>query len=177
MAGADVDSAAAENRRYWRVTLSIAAATGVASLSFNFWWPFMPLYLLDLGATSDADAVFWVALASTTQGITRLVTGPIWGVLSDRFGRKIMLLRALYFATGTTLIATVMTEPWQALLVFGFQGVFSGFVPASVALGNRRRPGPALRLSRRHLRRLPPALDHRNRGALHGARRPRGHDL
>jgi DHA1 family multidrug resistance protein-like MFS transporter len=107
----------------------------------------MPLFLLDIGARSEADAVFWVAVASTTQGVMRLLTGPIWGVLSDRFGRKVMLLRALYFATGTTLIAAFITAPWQAAIAFGFQGIFSGFVPASVALTSVSVPDSRLNSS------------------------------
>ncbi|MPZ50332.1 MAG: MFS transporter [Dehalococcoidia bacterium] len=133
--------------RYWRTTLSIAAAAGVGSLSFNFWWPFVPLFLLDLGAKSDAEAVFWVSVASIAQGVTRLVTGPLWGVLSDKFGRKIMLLRALYFGTGTTLIAAFIMEPWQIAIAFGFQGVFSGFIPASVALTSVSVPDSKLNSS------------------------------
>ena len=55
-------------------------------MSFNFWYPFMPLYLLSVGATSQANALFWIAVATSIQGVTRLLTGPIWGVLSDRWG-------------------------------------------------------------------------------------------
>ena len=124
----------AEQARATRATYSIAASVGLSSLSFNFWLPFLPLFLLDLGASSEADAVFWVALATTIQGITRLVSGPVWGVLSDRFGRKLMYLRALYFGTATTLIMVLVAEPWHVAIAFACQGLFSGFVPASVAL-------------------------------------------
>lgn len=103
-------------------------------MSFNFWYPFMPLYLLKIGASSQANALFWVAVATTVQGITRIVTGPVWGVLSDRMGRKLMLLRALYFATPTTLIAAFAGAPWQISVALAFQGLFSGFIPAAVAL-------------------------------------------
>ena len=117
-----------------RETLSIALAVGIGSMSFNFWYPFMPLYLLQIGATSEANALFWVAVATTVQGITRILTGPFWGVLSDRLGRKLMLLRALYLATPTTLIAAFVGEPWQISIALAFQGLFSGFIPAAVAL-------------------------------------------
>ncbi|MCC6386582.1 MAG: MFS transporter [Dehalococcoidia bacterium] len=115
-------------------TLSIALGAGLASLSMNFWIPFLPLYMLHLGATSDANALFWVALATTGQGFARLLSGPLWGILSDRVGRKLMFIRALYFATGTTLIAAFATEPWHVAIAFLCQGLFSGFIPAAVAL-------------------------------------------
>jgi DHA1 family multidrug resistance protein-like MFS transporter len=117
-----------------RATLSIALACGIGSLSFNFWYPFMPLYLLQIGASSEANALFWVAVATTVQGISRVATGPIWGVLSDRMGRKVMFLRAMYLATPTTVIAALVDAPWQMSIALAFQGLFSGFVPAAVAL-------------------------------------------
>jgi MFS transporter, DHA1 family, multidrug resistance protein len=117
-----------------RATLTIGLAAGIGSMSFNFWYPFMPLYLLKIGATSEANALFWVAVATTVQGVTRLLTGPFWGVLSDRMGRKLMLMRALYLATPTTIIAAVVGAPWQMSIALAFQGLFSGFIPAAVAL-------------------------------------------
>ena len=123
-----------EEARTTRAVIAIAAGAGIASLSMNFWVPFLPLYMQELGATSDADALFWVAIAATSQGIVRLASGPVWGVLSDRYGRKLMFLRALVFASVTTAIAAFATEPWHIVLAFVFQGIFSGFVPAATAL-------------------------------------------
>jgi DHA1 family multidrug resistance protein-like MFS transporter len=125
------DAVVAEGRG---ATFGIAVAVGVGSMSFNFWYPFMPLYLLDIGARDEADALFWVAVATTIQGVARIATGPVWGVLSDRMGRKLMLLRALYLATPTTLIAAFASEPWHISIALAFQGLFSGFIPAAVAL-------------------------------------------
>jgi DHA1 family multidrug resistance protein-like MFS transporter len=86
-------------------------------------------------------------LATTAQGVARLIVGPFWGILSDRYGRKIMLLRALYFASGTTLIAALINEPWQVAIAFTFQGIFSGFVPAAVALTSVSVPDSRLNSS------------------------------
>ena len=115
-------------------TLVIALGAGVAAMSMSFWIPFLPLFLLEIGATSDANALFWVGVATTGQGIARLVCGPFSGILSDRVGRKLMYVRALYFATATTLIAAFATEPWHIAVAFTCQGIFSGFIPAAVAL-------------------------------------------
>lgn len=128
------------SRRAWLpagdswVVFAIALAAGVASFAMNFWIPFIPLYVRELGATSDANALFWVGVATSVQGIGRLVTGPLWGILSDRYGRRLMFIRALGFASATTAIAAVATEPWHIVVAFACQGVFSGFIPAAVAL-------------------------------------------
>lgn len=116
------------------VTLTIATGALVASMSMNFWIPFLPLFLKEIGARSDANALFWVGIATTSQGIARLASGPLWGILSDRVGRKMMYIRALYFASLTTLIAAFATEPWHIAVAFTCQGLFSGFIPAAVAL-------------------------------------------
>src|SRR5690606_1122129 len=87
-----------------------------------------------LGATSDANAVFWAGLATSAVGVARLVSGPVWGMLSDRFGRKLMFVRALAFASVTTAVAAFATEPWHVVAALSIQGIFSGFLPAAVAL-------------------------------------------
>ncbi|HEU0168974.1 MAG TPA: MFS transporter, partial [Chloroflexota bacterium] len=117
-----------------RATLSIAAAIFAASGSTNFWYPFLPLFLLDIGAKDDKEAVFWLAVASAAQGLGRLAAGPIWGVVSDRFGRKAMFLRALYLGAAVGLILGAVQRPWQVALALGFQGLFGGFNPAATAL-------------------------------------------
>ena len=119
---------------YLGVSIAIGSGAFLASFAMNFWWPFLPLYLREIGATSDANALFWVGLATAVQGVARLVTGPAWGVLSDRYGRKLMLIRALYAATLTTAIAAVAHAPWVIVVSLTMQGLFSGFIPAAVAL-------------------------------------------
>jgi len=117
-----------------RITWAIAAAVGTANLSYNFWAPFLPLFVLQIGAADEADALFWIAVATTVQGIGRLVSGPIWGIVADRFGRKDMLLRCLVFASIANWITAAIGAPWHLTFSFLLQGIFSGYVPASAAL-------------------------------------------
>src|SRR5512144_1850767 len=130
-----------------RITLSIAGGAAVASFAMNFWIPFLPLYMRQIGATSNADALLWVGIATTTQGIARLVSGPFWGVLSDRYGRKLMLVRALFAATLTTVVASFATAPWHIAVALGAQGLFSGFIPAAIALTSVSVPDARLNRS------------------------------
>jgi DHA1 family multidrug resistance protein-like MFS transporter len=119
----------------WRRSVAvIAAAAGMASFAMNFWVPFLPVYMKQLGAESDAAALAWIGAAYTGTGIGRLVGGPFWGVLSDRYGRKRMFVRALLAATLTTLIAAGAQAPWHFVVAWTSQGLLSGFIPAAVAL-------------------------------------------
>ena len=119
----------------------IAGAVCATSMSYNLWYPFLPLYALDLGATSDSNAVFWMSIALTAQGAGRLASSAAWGYLSDRFGRKMMLLRALCLGSITFGVAAIASAPWHLAIALGCQGFFSGFVPASVALVSVIVPG------------------------------------
>ncbi len=88
-----------------RAVLAIATATGSTSLLMNVWFPFLPLYMLQVGAKDEASALLWVAIGASAQGAGRLIGGPVWGLLSDRLGRKTMFVRAVYFAALTSLRA------------------------------------------------------------------------
>ena len=119
----------------WRRSVTvIAIGAFMASFAMSFWMPFLPLYMKDVGAESDARALAWVSIAFTGIGISRLVGGPVWGVISDRYGRKKMFLRALFAATITTLIAAFARNPWHLVVALTFQGGLSGFIPAAIAL-------------------------------------------
>jgi DHA1 family multidrug resistance protein-like MFS transporter len=136
---APVDVAAGVEREvseshYTKITLSIAAAVGIGNLSYNFWSPFLPLFMLEIGAKDEANALFWIAIATTAQGIGRLVSGPLWGMWADRVGRKSMLLRCLVFASISNVITASIGAPWQLAFSFVLTGIFSGYVPASAAL-------------------------------------------
>jgi DHA1 family multidrug resistance protein-like MFS transporter len=128
------DSTAAPVDRSRTSVYVIAGAVCVTAMSYNLWYPFLPLYALQLGATSDANAVFWMSIALTAQGAGRLASSAVWGLLSDRLGRKVMLLRALFLGSITFGVAAVAQAPWHLAIALGCQGFFSGFVPASVAL-------------------------------------------
>jgi len=123
----------------------IAITAGVGSSSSQFWIPFLAFYFLRLGATSDANALFWLALSLTGQGVGRILTGPLWGFLADRYGRKLMFVRALYAASLTGFVVAFATQPWHVVLAYFFQGSLSGFIPAAVALTSVTVPRHRLR--------------------------------
>src|SRR3954466_658991 len=98
------ESGAAAERRQTLAVRVIAGAIGITSLSMTLWFPFLPLFMLQVGAVDSADAIFWVAVAQSVQGVMRLVSGPLWGALADRHGRKKMFVRALYCGALTTFV-------------------------------------------------------------------------
>ena len=128
-----------------RAVIAIASATGSTSLLVNVWFPFLPLYLLQVGAKDEAAALFWVAVGLSAQGAGRLIGGPLWGLVSDRLGRKKMFVRAVYSAALTAFVLSVISAPWQVGIALGLQGLLSGFVPAAVALTSVSVPDAKVR--------------------------------
>lgn len=96
--------------------------------------PFLPLYLKDMGMTDEHAIAFWAGAIFASNFITAFIFQPIWGKLSDRYGRKIMLLRSGF---GMALIMVLMgfaQNAWQLLILRFLNGVISGFNPAAVSL-------------------------------------------
>jgi MFS family permease len=124
------------DRGWQRSVAFIAAGCCVASFSMNFWIPFLPILMQQLGAKSEAEAVFLTGIAYSCSGVARLITGPAWGILADRYGRKVMFVRALFSASVISLLAVLATEPWHIVVAYTLMGVFTGFGPAGVALAS-----------------------------------------
>jgi DHA1 family multidrug resistance protein-like MFS transporter len=128
-----------------RAVVAIATATGSTSLLVSLWFPFLPLYLLQVGAKDEPTALFWVAVGMSALGVGRLIGGPAWGLLSDRLGRKKMFVRAVYSAALTSLLLSIIIAPWQIAIALGVQGLLSGFIPAAVALTSVSVPDAKVR--------------------------------
>ena len=128
-----------------RAVLAIATATASTSLLVNVWFPFLPLYLLQVGAKDEPAALFWVAVGMAAQGVGRLIGGPLWGLLSDRYGRKTMFVRSVYSAALTAFVLSLINAPWQVAIALAVQGLLSGFIPAAIALTSVSVPDTKVR--------------------------------
>src|SRR2546425_10920004 len=75
----------------------------IAFVGFQFFTPFLPLYVRELGVIDPARIALWSGLlAAVTPAVSGLLA-PVFGRLADRFGWKIMLIRSL--AGFTVIIA------------------------------------------------------------------------
>ena len=94
-------------------------------------WPLLPLYAKNLGASATV-----VGLLAASFPIAQLVSSPVWGYVSDRYGRRPALLVGL----GTSAIAYVVFgfahTVWLLFIsrfVQGLGGGTTGVVQAYVA--------------------------------------------
>ncbi|MEI6044834.1 MAG: MFS transporter [Chloroflexota bacterium] len=71
----------------------IAQALCILGISASF--PFIPLFLMkDLNITDPASAGLWAGVMGAISSLLMAVFAPIWGIVADRYGRKMMVLRA-----------------------------------------------------------------------------------
>ncbi len=106
----------------------------LGTTAFMFVVPFMPLYVQDLGVEDVGRAAAWAGVINGASGATMALVAPLWGRLSDRMGRKIMLLRATLAAVAVVASMGFVSAPWQLLVLRLLQGTLTGTVPAATSL-------------------------------------------
>ena len=68
------------------------------------------------------------------QAVTMAIFAPIWGSLADRYGRKLMVQRAM-FGGAVVLAAMGFVQNVQQLVILrAIQGMLTGTVPAATTL-------------------------------------------
>ena len=120
----------------WKRNLAFAWLSQVLSLmGFAFAMPFTAFYIQkDLGISDPQKAKVWMGIFEACGYISLAVMAPIWGILADRHGRKLMMVRANFggaFFVG--LMAFAPNAPVFAALRF-LQGAFTGTVSAAQTL-------------------------------------------
>jgi DHA1 family multidrug resistance protein-like MFS transporter len=125
----------------WRINLYTLWVTQVFSLmGFGFCIPFIPFYFQEMGVTDPTELNHFVGLAFAVPAATMAVAAPIWGIVSDRYGRKVMLLRAMIAAAVLLVLMGVVTSVWQFMVLRALQGVFTGTVTASMGFVSANTP-------------------------------------
>jgi len=102
--------------------------------------PFLPLYVQQLGVTEPAAIARWSGLAYGATFFSAALTAPLWGRLADRYGRKLMLIRAsLGMAVAMALIG-MATAPWQLVALRLLAGLLGGYASGSTILVASQTP-------------------------------------
>lgn len=103
-------------------------------IGFNFSFPFLPLFIQELGVTDRSELALWTGVVVGTGGISMALISPVWGLLADRFGRKAMLVRSV--ASGSVVLALQASVGHVGQLVGTrmLQGAFTGTQTAASML-------------------------------------------
>ncbi len=108
----------------WAVLAALfAATTCVESMSWNQLTAYTPLYLRELHVPAS-QVPGWIAAISSLGWILALPLAPFWGVLADRYSRKLVIVRSAALEAVIFAGWALSTSPWMAL---GFRSL-NGFI-------------------------------------------------
>jgi DHA1 family multidrug resistance protein-like MFS transporter len=135
----------------WQRNLYIIwVAELVAIAGFSVIFPFVPYYVQELGITELHQVELWSGILFATQAVTMAIFAPIWGSLADRYGRKLMVQRAMFGGAVVLAAMGLVQNVYQLALLRAIQGMLTGTVPAATTLvastTPRERSGYALGL-------------------------------
>ncbi len=116
----------------WKLNLYIVWSSQVISLmSFSLGFPFLPFYIQELGVTEPERIKFYTGLLSALPAITMGLMAPIWGILADRYGKKLMVLRSLMCGSLILLSMGLARSVEQIVILRLLQGLLTGTATAA----------------------------------------------
>ena len=120
----------------WKKNLFFLWLSQILSMAgFAAVMPFIPIYLRDhLHIEDEQMRGLWVSAFNFFGLFSFCLSSPLWGVLADRYGRKLMLLRANY-VSGILFPCLILAPNVIVLIIIRFFiSAFSGTVTAAQTL-------------------------------------------
>ncbi len=130
MGGVDAASTPVEGRGHRSALVVVFTTILIDFTGFSVLIPVLPIYAERLGASP-----FQIGLIMAVYGVSQLLFAPLWGWLSDRLGRRpVLLLSLLGTAISFALLAVAETLPaiYAARAASGFFGAVIGTAQAVV---------------------------------------------
>jgi DHA1 family multidrug resistance protein-like MFS transporter len=116
-------------RTYWVVWVA-NFVTAVGMMSFLV---FFPSHLAKLGVVEERIPL-WTGLIFGGAPLVASIMTPIWSAIGDRYGRRLMTIRAMLAITVFVGAMAWARGPWELLALRLGQGCFSGFIAPSITL-------------------------------------------
>jgi MFS family permease len=132
---------AADPALYWRRNLYVCLFGSFTTLAaMTLLLPFLPAYVAELGAGSPAAVVQWSGIAFAATFFGAGLVAPLWGKVADRYGRKLILVRAsLCMAIAMSLIG-VAHSVGQLVALRLLAGLLGGYSSGAVVLVATQTP-------------------------------------
>jgi DHA1 family multidrug resistance protein-like MFS transporter len=127
---ADPPAAASPIRTLWLMV----GIQFIMTMSFTVLSPVLPLFLQQIGVRGGQAIDLWTGVLNAATPLVAAFASPLWGRLSDRRGRKPMLLRSMIAISVFTGLMGFTTNVWQLFALRALMGAFSGFSAAAITL-------------------------------------------
>jgi len=102
--------------------------------------PFLPFYIRELGISNQDELEHWSGIVFSGPFILSFILTPVWGMLGDRFGKKTMVMRAIFGLAVSQLLIGFSANVVQLFIFRMVQGAISGFIASSLALVSSSTP-------------------------------------
>jgi DHA1 family multidrug resistance protein-like MFS transporter len=129
-----------ENNLWKRNLVFISLAQFMTMIAMSSLIPFMPFYIRELGITDLSDAKLWSGLVFAGPYFLSIIAAPIWGSVGDKYGRKIMIARAVFGLTIAVFLMGFVQTAGQLLALRIFQGAVSGMIAAALSFVSANTP-------------------------------------
>lgn len=130
-----------EEDNIWRRNLAIlCVAQFIALIGMSGVFPFLPLYVRDLGVTDPNEAKFWSGMVFAGVYISAVIMIPIWGSLGDKYGRKFMTVRAIFGLAISVMLMAFAQDVYQLFFLRVLQGTMSGMIASSLSFVSANTP-------------------------------------
>lgn len=106
----------------------------MTAVGFSSIFPFLPLYVQSLGSSTGMSIELGSGLVFSSQAVTMMIASPIWGSLADRYGRKLMVVRAMFGGAIILSLMGLVRTSEELILLRAIQGLVTGTVAAANAL-------------------------------------------
>ncbi len=135
----------------WKRTLAVMVFCQVISaVGFSSVFPFLPLYVKSLGSATGMDIELLAGLVFSGQALSMAVASPFWGALADRWGKKLMVERAMFGGALLLGLMAFVRSAEELVVLRTLQGMVTGTIAAANALvaaaAPRERSGWAMGL-------------------------------
>ena len=130
-----------EEDSYWRRNLAVCLLGSFTTIvAMTLLLPFLPIYVEQLGVSDRAAIAQWSGVAYGATFFAAALVAPLWGRLADRYGRKLMLIRAsLGMAVAMSLIG-MAHNVWELVGLRLFAGFAGGYASGSTILVATQTP-------------------------------------
>jgi len=117
-----------------------AAGSFTTIVAMTLLLPFLPIYVAALGVKSHAGIVQWSGVAYGATFFSAALVAPLWGRLADRYGRKLMLVRASLGMAVAMSAMGMAGNVWQLVGLRLFTGLAGGYASGSTILVATQTP-------------------------------------
>lgn len=126
---------------YWRRNLWVCVFGSFTTIiAMTLLLPFLPLFVEELGVRDHAAIVQWSGIAYGATFFSAALVAPLWGRLADRYGRKLMLIRASLGMTVAMSLIGMAHDVYQLVALRLLAGFLGGYSSGSMLLVATQTP-------------------------------------